>query len=488
MYEEKRIRRALIRNTFLFFIVFALIFTVLGVFVFQMVNSNIYKAADAQLLGQGIAGSVFMADPLEVSALEATNEPSDSSVAPEGVNDSLLIDNEGRFTTVDPLLEINVGEGIVEGSDETQSYFGEASAAFTLSQQLIDENIEDNPQTIYLFRNDKGALLDTYGVNSSYPEYLQTLPFDDSLTSSGVYSITHEDHHFRSLIAKLQTSDGALYYIQAVINVDSEIEILARFTQTLVIGLLGALLACAAASYLLSRRTIRPIAVAWSKQTEFVQNASHELRTPLTVMQATQELLLEDPHAKIIDHFEDIALMQEESARLRMLAESLLLLSASDSQDMPLEVLQFSLDNLIEETASAFLLVAEEAHKEITLDLDFGKQIVGDEQKIRQVLIVLLDNALKYTKAGDAIRVASTEQNGMASFMVADTGIGISDEDLKHAFDRFFRADKARSRTNDGMGLGLSLARGILDAHGGSIEMDHNEPKGVTVTVFLPKE
>lgn len=486
MYEEKRIRHALIRNTLLFFIVFALIFTVLGIFVFQMVDANIFKAADAQLNGRSAVSAVFVTEPSMDVSVEG-NTPL-SETAPSSPTMDIFNNSPEYALPVEPLSEGST-ESNPDQEDRTgevYSYFGGSDASFSLSQEFIEENVEENPQTIYLFRDSEGALLDAYGVRSSYPEYITTISFDKTATEEA-YSIAHEGHHFRSLtLLELETTEGNLYYVQAVINVDSEIEILTRFTQTLVIGLLGALIACAAASYFLSRRTIRPIAEAWSKQTEFVQNASHELRTPLTVIQTTQELLLEDPHAKIVDHFEDITLTLEESERLRSLAENLLLLSSADSQNMPLETTPFPLDDLLADTAAVFEIVAEQDNKELTLDLDYGKTLRGDREKIRQVISILLDNALKYTEEGDSISITSREQDGMVSLAIADTGIGMGDDDLEHAFDRFFRADKARSRTNDGMGLGLSLARSILEAHGGSIEIGHHEPKGTRVTIDLP--
>lgn len=507
MYEEKRIKQALIRNTFLFFIVFTLIFSVLGVFVFQTVNTNIFKAADRQLSNQTSTASISLIESTGTAADDNTVSPDEagdnfntdsgdntaifgeSGDTPDSPHESLITKSVIEYSPTYPFFEENfeAGSPLTDDFEETHSYSNSAQPSSPLLVQSIEKNIEDNPQTVYLFRDTEGILLDTFGVKSSYPDYLATMPFDKSI-SSEIHSIKHEGHHFRSFITELQTTEGTLYYSQALINVDSEIEILERFTQTLVIGLLGALLACATASYLLSKRTIQPIAEAWNKQTEFVQNASHELRTPLTVIQTTQELLLEDPHAKIIDHFEDITLTLEESERLRSLAENLLLLSASDSQNVSIEATRFSFDKLVEDTATIFLTIAEQERKKVTLNLTYGKMISGNDEKIRQALIILIDNALKYTEAGDTIHLASSEQAGMASLTVADTGIGMSNDDLEHALDRFFRADKARSRTTDGMGLGLSLAQSILESHGGSIKISHHKPKGIMVTIQIPSD
>ena len=110
----------------------------------------------------------------------------------------------------------------------------------------------------------------------------------------------------------------------------------------------------------------------------------------------------------------------------------------------------------------------------------------GDRDKLRQLLAILLDNALKYTNAGDAVRLSVAVRGSDTTIRVEDTGIGIDEEDLERVFDRFYRADTARSRETGGAGLGPSIARGIIEAHGGTIRLENIEPKGVAAVVRLP--
>ena len=118
-------------------------------------------------------------------------------------------------------------------------------------------------------------------------------------------------------------------------------------------------------------------------------------------------------------------------------------------------------------------------------ELVCNKQVDVDKNKLKQLLVILLDNALKYTEEGDSIKVTANNQNDRFTINVIDTGIGISDESLKHVFERFYREDKARSREKGGSGLGLAIAHTIVKLHGGTIKILHNKPKGTIVTVKL---
>jgi two-component system sensor histidine kinase CiaH len=241
------------------------------------------------------------------------------------------------------------------------------------------------------------------------------------------------------------------------------------------------------ASYVLSKKTLLPIAETINKQTEFVQNASHELRTPLTIIQAKQELLLREPNAKIIDKSEDIVLTLNEAKRLGKLTKDLMLLASAYSNNMELNKENEKIDEIIETTVKPYMEVASLANKEIILDLKYGKTVNIDVSKIEQLLIILLDNALKYTEDGDKIEIATFLKDGKCNIEVRDTGIGISDKGLKEVFNRFYREDRARSRETGGSGLGLSIADTIVKAHNGTIKASHNTPKGTIFTIRLPK-
>ena len=220
---------------------------------------------------------------------------------------------------------------------------------------------------------------------------------------------------------------------------------------------------------------------------EFVQNASHELRTPLTIIQAKQELLLEEPDAKIIDKSEEIMLTLNETKRLTKLTKDLMTLARADENKIKLKKEKTDIDELIEGLAKPYIEMAELAEKKINLNLQYNEEVSIDASKIYQVLVILLDNAIKYTEKGDTIEILTYSKDGKFTLEVRDTVIGISDEAITHIFDRFYREDKARNRETGGSGLGLSIADVIVKAHNGTIKASHNKPKGTIFNIKLPK-
>lgn len=444
MFEKRRLKRESIKNTALFFVAFALVFTLLGMFVYQTMSANIFRVVDEQIL----------LVPSDEAAPASLGDPSSST------EDAYPLDGEA------------LGYSDIIGADE--------------SGQIVESSIEDNPQTIALLRNSAGELIDTFGIYADYPESIKTMPFDDTLFDT-VYALEHNGHRYRAVNYIVQgTTAGSEEIMQFIANVDSETAILDNFTKTLVGGLALALVVSAAVSYALSRKTLKPIASAWERQTEFVQNASHELRTPLTVIKTTQELLLEHPNDRIVDRFEDISVTIEETERLSRLAEELLVLTSLDCGADGLRKKPLDLDKTVFATASTYRDFIELQGKTLALDLASDATVEADEDKIRQLLAILLDNAIKYTDAGGSISIRTSQRGATASICVADTGTGVAPEDAAHVFDRFYRADKARSRETGGNGLGLSIARGIVDAHKGTIRLEPNQGRGVSVFITLP--
>ena len=235
-------------------------------------------------------------------------------------------------------------------------------------------------------------------------------------------------------------------------------------------------------TFQLSKRMMMPIYNAYKRQTEFVANASHELRTPLTIIQAKQELLLQEPESKIIDKSEDINLTLKETRRLSKMIKELMALARSDSNEYVLNKEEVNIDKLIQEIVKPYKDYAELEKKTIKLELNYKREIKVDKNKITELLIILLDNAIKYTGENDTITIKTYSKDGKCNIEVADTGIGISDEGLKRVFERFYREDKARTRETGGTGLGLSIAHTIVTRHKGSIRAMHNKPRG---TIFL---
>ncbi|WP_019244590.1 MULTISPECIES: sensor histidine kinase [Bacillus] len=301
-----------------------------------------------------------------------------------------------------------------------------------------------------------------------------------------INKIVINENHFRSITVKNEDNNGEMY-TQLIINVDAEQTILNNFEKILIVCIVVAILLSISASYLLSKKTMNPIITSWKRQLDFVENASHELRTPLTIIQNKLELLLTAPNAKIMDKFENIALSLSETRRLSKLTADLLTLARADSSETQLVKKKFDLDSFIEEICLPYSEIAELQEKTVSLDLQSKASIVADKSRIHQLLVILIDNALKYTSENDKITIRTVSEENKVIILVCDTGIGISDENKKRIFDRFYREDKARTREKGGVGLGLSIAQWIVSSHNGSIKVENNGGKGTIFKIKLPK-
>ena len=333
-----------------------------------------------------------------------------------------------------------------------------------------------------MLRNENGEITNKEALGKIYEKYCDNIHFD-SENLMQIYNLKLNDkYNYRALNFESTDDDGNTTYIQLLANVDGEEKTLSNLLQMLIIGTIILITISILASYILSRRMMMPIYNAYKRQTEFVANASHELRTPLTIIQAKQELLLQEPESKIIDKSEDINLTLKETRRLSKMIKELMALARSDSNEYVLNKEEVNIDELIQEIVKPYKDYAELEKKTIKLELNYKKEIKVDKNKITELLIILLDNAIKYTGENDIITIKTYSKDGKCNIEVADTGIGISDEGLKRVFERFYREDKARTREKGGTGLGLSIAHTIVTRHKGSIRAMHNKPKG---TVFL---
>jgi heavy metal sensor kinase len=198
----------------------------------------------------------------------------------------------------------------------------------------------------------------------------------------------------------------------------------------------------------------------------FVADASHELRTPLTVLRGELESLVESGGST-----ETLGSMLEEVLRLNGIVEGLLALSRLDAGEAQSEWVRFDLAELAATTADQMSLLAEDKNITVSCEAAPGVMVEGDRARLKQVIVNLLDNAIKYTPNGGKVRLQITRQDGYAVLDVVDDGVGIPTEALPHVFKRFFRVDDSRSREQGGAGLGLSIVKSICAAHGAQVEV-----------------
>ncbi|MEN1935914.1 HAMP domain-containing histidine kinase [Paenibacillus sp. 102] len=219
----------------------------------------------------------------------------------------------------------------------------------------------------------------------------------------------------------------------------------------------------------------------FEKQQQFVSDASHELKTPLTVIESYAKLLKRWGMKKQDVLEESVEAIYSEAVRMKGMTNQMLLL-ANNSAEWNLEIKESNLVRVCHGTAEQLENAYNRTFRVITQEETILVRI--DEQKIKQVLVVLLDNAMKYSS--DTIDIIVGTQDNQVFFAIQDYGIGIPKEDMDKVFDRFFRVDKARSRETGGTGLGLSIAKQIVDAHEGIIQLESEEGEWTKITVYLP--
>lgn len=239
-----------------------------------------------------------------------------------------------------------------------------------------------------------------------------------------------------------------------------------------------------AAAYALARRTLEPIENALEAQTRFTSDASHELRTPLTAMQTENEVALRNSALTKNQAVEILKSNLEEVGKLKALSEGLLALANAGGNE--------DLDNPVElktVAAQAEERVAKISQlKKIQITNSVGDLIVkGNQQNLVDLVVILLDNAIKYSAPGSEVTISSKRKDKRAGIIVTDQGQGINSSDLPHIFDRFYRADNSRSKQKaEGYGLGLAIAKKIADLHNATIEVKSAPNKGSSFSVYLP--
>jgi heavy metal sensor kinase len=222
---------------------------------------------------------------------------------------------------------------------------------------------------------------------------------------------------------------------------------------------------------------------AFQRQRQFTADAAHELRTPLSIMQTGLDVVLSQPRAAK-DYRATLENMLEEVLRLSQLTTQLLMLARADTHTLTIQPRPVDLSLLLNTVSDQIALTAEQ--KQITLTCDVPPRIAvkADEDRLIQLALNLLENAVKYTPPGGAITVTLARSDGKICFSIADTGIGVAPQHLPHIFDRFYRVDRARSR--GGVGLGLAIAKQIAQLHGGDITVVSQPGLGSTFSVTLP--
>jgi two-component system, OmpR family, sensor histidine kinase CiaH len=269
------------------------------------------------------------------------------------------------------------------------------------------------------------------------------------------------------------------FVVQVARSLEPEEDALHGLLAYMLLGVAGSLALAAAGGWFLAGKSLAPVRAAFERQQAFVADASHELRTPLAVIRANAEYLQQGQPES-----EEATEILAETDRLAALVDSLLALARgqeSVASDHPLD-----LGRLVSDSAQSMQPLASYREVALRVDTTPDLEVRGDPDQLRRLVVILVDNALRYTPAGGRVSVDAHRNDGTAVVAVTDTGIGIDRESLQHVFERFYRADEARTRASGGAGLGLSIAEQLVTSHGGRISAASVPGRGSTFTITLP--
>ena len=410
--------------------VFTLIFSAMTLIILQVMHSSLYTSVDEKLLSL----SANSQDVIQLAVNRATEDVKD-------LNSESVGPSSNRKPTVSSNTEVI----------------------------LLDSSLNQ------LVAGNRFLGLDRVTFNKKDLNHIRQLHVQNSYGQDEIYRVILTEMNIESVSTNIK-------YAAVLINTSQLEQISQNHEQLIVVVMASFWILSLIASLYLARVSVKPLLESMQKQQSFVENASHELRTPLAVLQNRLETLFRKPEATILESSESIASSLEEVRNMRFLTTNLLNLARRDDGIKP-ELGEVRSD-FFNTTFTNYEMIASENNRIFHFENRIHRTIITDKLLLKQLMTILFDNAVKYTEEDGEIHfvIAATERTLYLS--VADDGIGISGVDKKKIFDRFYRVDKARTRQKGGFGLGLSLAKQIVDALKGSINVKDNKPHG---TIFEVK-
>lgn len=414
---------------------FALLFVLLGAIVFQLLQMSAYRQTDMALA--------------------------------EMVGHRPTIEHEiSRLTQANPLIEAPLDKpGSIEPEPMNQM-FNTPIILWTKDGEILNKAVLG------------GRYAQLQGLTLNKKKLAEVVPL--TLASNGL--------SFRSVTIENTVFDAnEVAYIQFLTNTNQIDDSLQTFQWILFGCMLIFWVISLGVSVFISKMNMKPLVLAWNKQQEFVENASHELRTPLTIIQNNLQHLFTKPNQTIIEQSPRIAQALSETRRLTNLTNDLLLIARSDGDQATIQPRFTDVGAFLSSLIQPFAEIAEMEGKHFEYSNEMSEPMLFDENKMHQVLVILLDNALKYTKAHDEIQVVAHQMSHRWwKIEVKNSGGRIPDEEKTLIFERFYRQEQSRNQATGGYGLGLAIAQQIVKNHQGKLNVTDWKANGVQFTIQLP--
>lgn len=438
-----RIKKTVGEDDFSYFIryfgLFTLIFSAMTLIIIQVMRSSLYTTVDENL-------KTLSQDPYSIVAIANRDQRQSGAKLNDKENDAMDVPNHDKS---EPKGDVTSNTTVVLLNKKYEN-LTTGNGFLNLKSVTFGRKLLNKVSQL--------RITNSYGKKESYRAYMTDLGLSDGDDSDVKYAVIMTN------ISQLeQTSEKNESQIALVMICFWGISLFA--------------------SLFLARLSVKPLLESMQKQKAFVENASHELRTPLAVLQNRLETLFRKPEATIMESSESIASSLDEVRNMKLLTTNLLNIARRDDGLKP-EIDEID-PSFFDQTFSNFEIIAEENAKVFRGENRVDKIISSDKILLKQLMTILYDNALKYTDEDGEIGFKVQLKDKNLLIKVLDNGPGIPDEDKKRIFDRFYRVDKARTRQKGGFGLGLSLAKQIVEAFKGNIQVRDNKPRGTIFEVKL---
>jgi signal transduction histidine kinase len=339
----------------------------------------------------------------------------------------------------------------------------EHSLTFTLITDM-DENIE--------------FILTIFDMEDEFYENAKEIALSQNL-SKGTFKL--DGNHWAYTIRHYLSNDHIIF-----LDISSQHNILTNLIYTFIAVGIFMFICIYIISNIFANKSIQPIKDAFEKQKQFIADASHELKTPLAVINTNVDVLLAGESDDRFDHSKWLHYIKSEVERMGTLTNDLLYLTQMDYSDIQMIFSDFNMSQTVENIILTMEAILFEKNITFQYTLVPNLMIRGNVEQIKQVIMILLDNAIKYTNEKGEINLILKKSNNTLQFSVTNTGEGISNEHITKIFDRFYRADNSRTRKNGGYGLGLAIAKTIIEQHNGFISVNSIQGERTTFTIELP--
>lgn len=337
--------------------------------------------------------------------------------------------------------------------------------------------LNDPRDLVYIYKGDR---LIYYTKSDFFDNYV---PPEISSDKNSFFTYKEGNYTFRELSISVNDTN-----IRVIRNIDSELSSLKQLLSIICMGIAISIIITYFIALYLTKKALKPVEDAWSTQAKFIQDASHELRTPITIVSSKLQSLLTVPENTINDEVETIADAMNETRRLKKMIKDLLSLTKEDAV-IKLNIEKLNIKEMASEIYRDYKDISLIQEKHLVFESNLKDEIIfTDIAKLRQLIVIFIDNAFKYTNAKDNIRIKLAERDNKVICTIEDSGIGISKKDLNHIFDRFFRSDNVRNKDIDGSGIGLSIAKMISINLNCKIKVKSELNEGSKFEIIIPRE